>query len=97
MNLYNGVVITDVRFKNEIVGVHERGGKLIRVKRPGVDKAEWNHPSETEQLTIPDEDFDYVLQNDGTLEDLTEKVAIALKAMEVPYSGISMACESQVR
>jgi hypothetical protein len=82
---YNGVVITDVRFKNEITGVHDRGGKLIRVKRPGVDKAEWDHPSETEQLTIPDKDFDYVLENDGTIEDLTEKVAIALKEMEIPY------------
>lgn len=43
---------------------------LIRVKRPGVDKPPFNHRSETEQATIPDSEFDYVVDNNSTIEGL---------------------------
>lgn len=43
---------------------------LIRVKRPGVEKPPFNHRSETEQATIPDSEFDYVVDNNDTISGL---------------------------
>lgn len=50
--------IENVRFENEIAEVKRRGGRLIRC-RGGVS---CDHPSETEQLGIPDSAFDCVLE-----------------------------------
>lgn len=68
------VVVPDVRFKNELSGLKKAGAKLVRVRRVGFEKPKWDHPSETEQMGIPDSEFDYVLENDSTLEALGEKV-----------------------
>ena len=76
-----GVVISDCRFKNEILAIQKNGGKVIRIKRPGYEKPRWNHRSETEQMTIPDNQFDYVLENDGTLEDLVVKAGHMLEKL----------------
>jgi len=71
-----GVVFSDCRFKNEIDAVHDAGGKVIRIVRPGagLGGAAGLHPSEVEQASIKDEAFDLVLHNAGTLEDLRENV-----------------------
>jgi hypothetical protein len=82
-----GVVITDVRFKNEILALKERGGKIIRIKRPGYEKPKWNHPSETEQMDIPDKAFDYIFHNDGTLEDIPAKVQIMIDVLDNSNQG----------
>ena len=73
--IVNGVVIPDVRHRNEIEAIRAGGGKVIRVVRPGagLQGATGKHTSETEQASIPDADFDYVLVNDGSLEDLARK------------------------
>lgn len=67
-----GVVITDVRFKNEMQAIRQQGGQLWRVKRPGagLDGSASLHPSEAEQMSIPDSWFDAVIDNSGTLDDL---------------------------
>lgn len=68
-----GVVITDVRFKNEIKAIREAGGKLVRIVREGagLQGAAAQHASEAEQLSIPDSEFDHVLDNNGeSLEKL---------------------------
>jgi hypothetical protein len=77
----NGVVIPDVRFKNEIDGLRAHGAKLIRIVRSsaGLAGAAGQHTSETEQASIPDDAFDTVIQNDGTLAELGEAVAAWLK------------------
>jgi hypothetical protein len=82
-----GVVIPDCRFKNEILTLKELGGKVIRIKRPGYEKPKWDHPSETEQLEIPDEAFDYVFNNDGTLEDIPAKVQIMIDVLDNSNKG----------
>ncbi len=80
---FTPTVITDVRFPNEARAVKERGGVVLRVERPGVGPREdalgGVHPSET---ALDDWDFDAVLVNDGTLDDLHAKVvqAVAEKA-----------------
>lgn len=74
-----GVVIPDCRFKNEFKLLREAGAKLVRVKRKGLDKPPWDHPSETEQTEVPDGYFDYVFQNDGALEEVPAKIDTMLK------------------
>ena len=70
-------IITDVRFPNEVQAIKDRGGIVIRVNRLDVDKFTTNfpqtlHPSET---ALDDcNDFDYVIENDGSIEDLIDKV-----------------------
>lgn len=47
----DGIVVDDVRFKNEAEAVRSRGGILIRLVRPDVATG-GTHASETEQLEI---------------------------------------------
>lgn len=67
-------VFIDCRFLNEIQGVLGAGGHIYRVRRPGYEKPAYEHQSETEQLLIPDDKLHGVIYNDGTLEDLENKV-----------------------
>ena len=91
------VVVTDVRFKNEIKFIQDNGGIVIRVKRG--EEPEWFdaaesfnkgpkrnmnwalskarmdtvkiHQSEWDWIGS---DFDYVIENDGTINDLGNRV-----------------------
>ena len=63
-------VITDMRFKNEYDTIKEYGGYTIKVTRPGVNPVN-NHSSEDDLTSVQ---FDYEICNDGTLEDLEDKV-----------------------
>lgn len=79
-----GVAIPDVRFRNEMNAIQrERQGKVVRIIRPGAGLrgAASGHLSETEQTGIPDEEFDFVIVNDGTLEELPAKVRQMLHAV----------------
>jgi hypothetical protein len=75
------IVISDVRFVNEARYIGARG-HVWRITRPGAGLegeaaehiSEWELSDDTEGL------YDYFLHNDGTLGDLKEKVAFALKA-----------------
>lgn len=68
------VAFSDVRFFNEFDAIHANGGKVIRVLRKydGVfdDAMDASHRSERELSNSDDEDFDYVVANDGSLHDL---------------------------
>jgi len=70
------IVVTDCRFKNELDALKGAGAFLVRVVRPwktlleGVDE----HASETSLDDVPDSEFDHVITNDGTLEDLSRNV-----------------------
>lgn len=79
-----GVVVPDVRFKNELAGIREAGGLTLRVVRPGAGLSGQHglHPSETEQAGIPDTAFDWVLQNTGTIDDLRMAVLTFLQAKQ---------------
>jgi len=70
-----GVVISDVRFKNEIAAIKRAGGKVIKVVRgEGLQGAAGQHLSETEQQELDDTFFDVTIQNDGCLDDLQRAV-----------------------
>ena len=69
-----GVVISDVRFRNEIEAIQKAGGKVVRIVRKdaGLKGAASTHASETEQQSIPDSAFDFNLINGGKSLDLLE-------------------------
>jgi hypothetical protein len=75
---YKGVVVADIRFPNEIELLRSMGGKMIRIRRPGncshLPTELGKHSSETAIDNMPDSAFDYIIQNDGTLEDLQNTV-----------------------
>lgn len=72
----SNVVISDVRFKNEIDALKTAGAKLIRIVRPGAGLvgAASQHGSEAGQAAIPDDVFDGLIVNSGTLAELDEMI-----------------------
>lgn len=63
-------IISDVRYKNEADEIKRRGGILIRINRDDLNKND--HISETDLDDY--ENFDCVIDNNGTLEDLFNKI-----------------------
>jgi len=77
-------IITDVRFPNEVKAIKDRNGFIIRVDRNNstpqdehtfVNKQQRTHPSET---ALDDYDFDYVVDNNGTIENLITSIKSVL-------------------
>jgi hypothetical protein len=68
----NGSVITDdLRFPNEAAAIRRLGGEIWCIHRPGVSDIS-GHASEA---GLRDVAFDLVLNNDGTIRELHQKVA----------------------
>lgn len=63
-------LVTDTRFPNEASAIKDKGGILLKVTRPGVGPIN-DHPSET---ALNQWNFDYEIQNNGSLEDLINSV-----------------------
>jgi hypothetical protein len=76
----NVVLLTDVRFPNEVAAVEERGGCVLRIDRSVTGLDSDNHASET---ALDDFDFEFRYQNDGTLEDLRKRVHSFLREAEL--------------
>jgi hypothetical protein len=70
------VVVTDCRYPNEADAIKKLGGKVWRVERPGVSAIN-GHVSETAMDGYP---FDYVFNNDGSIESLEAQVMRVLKS-----------------
>ena len=66
----NKFIITDMRFLNEMEAVKKKDGITIRVNR-NLEEFKDQHESETE---LDNAEFDYVIDNDGTIEELIEKI-----------------------
>ncbi len=81
------VVITDVRFPNEAQMIKDMGGTVIRVHRDFPDEiSNAKHSSELEMENY--KNWDYVINNNGTLEELYKKTDeiytnILLRTVEV--------------
>jgi len=73
------VVISDVRFKNEVAAIRQLEGKIFRVMREGVGPVN-GHISETE---LDDVYFNAYIPNNETLEDLENYVDTLMK----PYAN----------
>jgi hypothetical protein len=65
------VVITDVRFSNEALWIREQGGVVVYIERDQPTIEEFGHSSEN---GLVDDDIDIYIDNDGTIEDLHNKL-----------------------
>lgn len=77
-----GIVISDVRFENELKRIKQEEGFLIRIKRPETDanavvEGIADHVSETEQERFTDDMFNHVIVNDDSKESLLKSVNVA--------------------
>jgi hypothetical protein len=66
-------IITDMRFPNEFDAVKSRDGITIRVNRTN----RWNKPQDIEhasETALDNHEFDYVINNTGSMSDLILKV-----------------------
>lgn len=65
------VVVTDVRFPNEVQAIRERGGIVVQIVRPGVTKLADDsgvvHPSESALDRVT---FDHVIHNNSSVVNL---------------------------
>lgn len=71
------VCVTDVRFRNEVDAIRERGGIVFRVVRPGIE-APNGHVSEHALDSVPL----HAVVNDGTLADLSSTVGRLITGKE---------------
>jgi len=69
---YPNWIITDVRFPNEAKAVKYRGGIVIKINRYNSNQQLFNqHESE---IALDNYEFDYVIDNNGTIEELIGQV-----------------------
>lgn len=68
-NVKQNVVISDVRFQNEIDAIQNNGGIIIKIIRPSLQSNDM-HASEN----ISELSGDHEIYNDGTLENLYDKI-----------------------
>jgi hypothetical protein len=95
-NIKKNVVITDIRFPNEVRVIRKLGGKIVRIKR-GEDP-DWfslaTSDSESMPMIYPDihaSEYswaatkpDYLINNEGTIENLRNVVNDLLEDLRVP-------------
>jgi hypothetical protein len=73
LDLEYDYVITDVRFEEELKALRDMGAVILRVERPGHVSTHSCAGHVSEQMSDK-EIYDYKIVNDGTLEDLKDKV-----------------------
>lgn len=68
-------LVTDVRFPNEAQAIKDAGGIVIRVQRDSQENEDVSglHESET---ALDDWNFDHIIRNYGTLQDLEQQVKL---------------------
>lgn len=70
-------IIDDMRFPNEYKALKDKG--FVLIKLVGYGELTQKHASEG---SLDDFTFDYVIQNNGTLENLLDKIDLILEDME---------------
>ena len=80
------VVISDVRFANELEAIKNAKGYLIKVNRPnaGLEVSFAQHASEQEQEGFDDEMFNLIVNNNSTIENLLHTVDLAATVITRP-------------
>lgn len=81
---YRGVVVSDIRFENELLAVKDAGGKLLHIVRPesaplaaGIE----NHASERQELDHSM--FNFNIKNDGSVKDLFNDIKICAMCLGI--------------
>lgn len=78
INIDKNLVISDVRFQNEVDFVHQQGGVVIKLIRPqSTDLAQLKEESSVDSHQSENIDnitYDHLVMNDGSVEDLHQKI-----------------------
>jgi hypothetical protein len=75
---HHRIVVDDLRFPNELKRLKELGALIIEVNREGVSRT--GHASETFEI-----DGDVVIHNNGTIEELEQKVSQIIQQHNIIY------------
>jgi len=86
-------VISDTRFQNEIKTIKAHSGKIICVKRNPIPSREWmevhhHHLSEWDWIGA---EFDYTIENNGTVDDLNLKIDSIIHQLRDPQRSSEVA------
>ena len=80
-------IITDTRFPNELKAIKDYGGVTIKIVRDSGNTVGTQHISETALDNVTD--WDYVIDNTGTIEELKQKLYdILSKESLIKYTGL---------
>jgi hypothetical protein len=74
------LVLTGVRYKNEIEMVHRLGGETWWIERPGLPREEEETVIHSSENSLGPTDFDLLIVNSGTLNQLYAQVERQLQA-----------------
>lgn len=80
LEIKNNIVISDVRYLNEINAIKMWNGQVWRVNRPKVGPAN-DHSSEQEVDLY--KDYDVIINNDSSIEDLFSELTPLLEQIKV--------------
>lgn len=95
--VYPNWIITDTRFPNELQAVKDKGGINIRVNRPKerelilrnatsiIDTRKTLEPEHKSETALDNATFDYTIENDGTLDELIDKIRDLLITLKLIY------------
>ena len=93
--VYPNWIITDTRFPNEHQAVKDKGGINIRVNRPKerelilrnatsiIDTRKTLEPEHKSETVLDNAEFDYVIVNNGTIEDLVNECRNIIKDYKI--------------
>jgi hypothetical protein len=85
----NKVIVTGLRFPSERDMVESRGGTAAWVNRPSRELQANNMESHSVENGIQPGDFQTVIENDGTLDDLYRKADLIASASTAAHAGQS--------
>ncbi len=68
------VFVSDVRHPNEFEALKQEGFYMVKIVRPGVSEQREEHSSETMLDDLPEEEWNAVVVNDGSLEEFQDKL-----------------------
>lgn len=67
------VVVTGIRFPNEVRMIEALGGRAVWIERPGIHAPSEGTASHASENSVGAADFKHLIHNDGTLEQLQER------------------------
>ena len=81
----NNWIITDMRFPNELEAIKQRNGITIRINRGLVERTGKmiQEPEHISENSLDKAEFDYVIENNDTIEELIEQVKKILIKEEI--------------
>lgn len=73
------VAISDMRSFTEFAYIQSLGGYCVRIDRPTDTPRTDTHRTELELDAIPNDNWDYIIRNDSSIEEFTRKIDAMLK------------------